>query len=362
MKKGIDTMKREGEKYDRQTVLDLLKGICIIFVIITHYSWNHEQRLIGLFPYFIDMAVPIFMIISGYVFSISYTKKGVHHFEDAYDLVIIANRILRYTIPFLMAYALELVFLNLTGSKIGFIRILTGFFTGGFGPGSYYYPEMIQITFFLPVILFSMKKNPNVGLAFWFLFNAFYEFIKTVVGLDQRIYRLSLFRYTFLVAFGCFMYLKKGQKINKAIAGGSFFVGFIYILITKYFGYHTHIINNHWRGTSFMAALYIAPIIMFIVSKFGAVSFKPIEVIGKASYNVFLTQLVYYSLEVGIITKWTDNIALHVIFNVVVCVLAGLVFYLIEDKITRKIIQWIDPLLNRAKKCLNQQNAQTTFN
>ena len=107
-----------SEKFDRQTVLDVIKGICIIFVVITHYGWDEKQRLVGLFPYIIDMAVPIFMIISGYVFSNSYLKKGIYHFEDAYDLSIISNRIIRYTIPFLIAYTIELIFFYL-GNAIG---------------------------------------------------------------------------------------------------------------------------------------------------------------------------------------------------------------------------------------------------
>ena len=37
-----------SEKFDRQTVLDVLKGICIIFVVIAHYGWDKEQKLVGL--------------------------------------------------------------------------------------------------------------------------------------------------------------------------------------------------------------------------------------------------------------------------------------------------------------------------
>ena len=132
----------------------------------------------------------------------------------------------------------------------------------------------------------------------------------------------------------------------------AFAVGFIYILVARYLGYQTKIINNDWRGTSFMAALYIAPIVMYIVYKFGAFSFRPLELVGKASYNVFLTQLVYYSTVPGLITKFTDNIAIHVLFNVSVCVLAGIVFYLIEDKITKRIIQWLNPLIDKIKMML----------
>ena len=50
----------------RNQFIDVLKGICIIFVIITHYNWSNAARLKYFFPFWIDMAVPIFMIISGY--------------------------------------------------------------------------------------------------------------------------------------------------------------------------------------------------------------------------------------------------------------------------------------------------------
>lgn len=352
MTKKIKCSKFESQT-DRYPVLDVLKGICIIFVIITHYGWGENQRLYGLFPYTIDMAVPVFMIISGYVFANAYIKKGITHFEDSYDISIILKRIIRYTLPFLIAYIIELLLFYFEGVQLETVDIIAGFFLGGFGPGSYYFPIMIQITFFLPIILFSMYKNPRIGLVFWFVFNAFYEFIKTLVGLDQSIYRLSLFRYTFILSFGCFLFLQKNKKINKALMWGAFAIGFSFILITQYLGYKTRIINTDWSCTSFMVGLYIAPIVMLIIYKFGTFSFKILEIIGKASYNIFLTQLVYYSTASGYITKYTDNIVIHVIFNIAVCVLAGILFYLIENRITKKIINLISPFINKikAKSC-----------
>lgn len=72
-------MEKESYKNNtsRKPVLDILKGLCIIMIIITHYGWSEKTRLCGLFPYTVDMAVPVFMIISGYVFSNSYIKKGI---------------------------------------------------------------------------------------------------------------------------------------------------------------------------------------------------------------------------------------------------------------------------------------------
>lgn len=338
-----------SSKSKRQTVIDVLKGLCIIFVIITHYGWEEKHRLWGLFPYIIDMAVPVFMIVSGYVFSNSYINKGITQFENAYDLHIISKRIIRYTVPFVMAYLVELIWFFGIGEAVNYKDIVFNFFTGGYGPGSYYYPLMIQVTFILPIILFGMKKNPRVGLFFWFWINAFYELIKTIVGLDQEIYRLSVFRYVFLLAFGCYIFLRRSNRVNKVFLSVSWIIGFIFIFFTRYLGYQTKIINNDWKGTSFMSALYIAPIVMIIIYKYETFSFKPIEVIGRACYNIFLTQLVYYTTVAGRIYTLTDKRYIHVFINVIVCVSVGIIFYMVENRITNKIIIWITPIINKIK-------------
>ena len=53
--------------------LDYLKAICVIMVIITHYEW--EDKGSPFFTMVINMAVPVFMIISGYNFAMSNRKK-----------------------------------------------------------------------------------------------------------------------------------------------------------------------------------------------------------------------------------------------------------------------------------------------
>ncbi len=61
-------------KEERIHSIDFLKGICILFVIITHSNFTDYQRLIFGFPFWIKMAVPIFMIMSGYTMYTSYEK------------------------------------------------------------------------------------------------------------------------------------------------------------------------------------------------------------------------------------------------------------------------------------------------
>ena len=57
---------QEGKK-QRIEFLDYLKAVCVIMVIITHYGW--EDKTSPFFTMLINMAVPVFMIVSGYNFA-----------------------------------------------------------------------------------------------------------------------------------------------------------------------------------------------------------------------------------------------------------------------------------------------------
>jgi peptidoglycan/LPS O-acetylase OafA/YrhL len=58
---------------------------------------------------------------------------------------------------------------------------------------------------------------------------------------------------------------------------------------------------------------------------------------GKASYNIFLTQMIFFAYVVDIVYKIVPNRALQLIICILVSTLVGYMFYLIESKITRKI-------------------------
>lgn len=62
--------------------LDYLKAICVIMVIITHYDWGDKDS--PFFTMLINMAVPVFMIISGYNFAMSNRKKTGGNLKKMY--------------------------------------------------------------------------------------------------------------------------------------------------------------------------------------------------------------------------------------------------------------------------------------
>lgn len=54
-------------------LIDYLKAVGIIMVIITHYEW--EDKTTPFFTWFIAMAVPIFMLLTSFNFSMSFERK-----------------------------------------------------------------------------------------------------------------------------------------------------------------------------------------------------------------------------------------------------------------------------------------------
>lgn len=319
--------------------LDVMKGIFIIVIIITHFNWQKQERLIALFPFWIDMAVPVFMLISGYVYAASMSKNNISNIYASYSFLFICKKIIRYTLPFSIAFFLELIIYKNITATYSILELILNFICGGLGPGSYYYPVMIQFIFIFPLIYFPIKRNPRKGLLFFFLFNFIYEVLQRAYGLNEGTYRLLIFRYAFLIAFGCFTFIYEGT-IDRKLLVGSFFTGIAYIVLVCYTPYEPRIII-YWTRTSFIAALYIIPVFHVLIKKCGTVSCKPLEVLGKASFNIFLTQMVWYNGASSLIYDNIKSRGAQLILNIVICLTAGTIFYILESSITRYVISKI---------------------
>lgn len=324
------------ETLNRNHFIDVLKGICIIFVVCTHASWTDAQQLKLLFPFWIDMAVPFFMLVSGYVYTKSFQKNGIETLDSAYNKKYLLKNFIRYTIPYFVAFAIDFcvqVFLyirNPTGIKGFLIHEVSLFLQGGNGPGSYYYPAMIQIMFLFPIIYVLVKKYNWKGVFIVAFATFFFEVLKFPYVENEGLYRLLLFRYFMLIAFGSYFAMNKMNKKHW------FFlvVGFCFIILFGYTDYSPKVFK-WWTGTSMFPVLFIIPIFGFLVDK--NIKFAPLEIIGKASYNIFLTQMVYYCYLYGKIKETFGNIYLNTVVSIAICVIIGIIFYEIENRITKKV-------------------------
>lgn len=207
----LETFKNDNVKYSHNQAIDLLKGVCIIFVVFTHFSWTAKERLVMGIPFWIDMAVPIFMLISGYVNTLSYNRKQIKSFADAYAVKNWLKSFVRYTVPYLIIFLLEAVVICIASSlklvpdmTVKWYEYIIALFTGGWGQGSYYYPVLLQFLVFFPCIYFVVKKYAVKGLLACLLANLLWEVVKIPLQISVAFYRLNFFRYIYLVAFGVY--------------------------------------------------------------------------------------------------------------------------------------------------------------
>lgn len=326
----------EGNK-QRIEFLDYLKAVCVIMVIITHYDWTDKTS--PFFTMLINMAVPVFMIVSGYNFAMSNRKRAEGKWSRMYGWPMIKPKLIRFLAPFFTICLIEIFLLSMEDKNINPLRL---FLLGAYGPGSYYVPVMLQLLVVFPVIYMLTDKNARLGLISAGVANLMFEAAVVLFEIDTYYYRLSIGRYLLLIAFGCYLYLHPEHRMKRSQLTVMFVIGIAYLVAV--FGFDRELVLfEHWKTTAMPVAFYIFPIVILLFRKFyhsripGAVG-KFMTWVGQASYHIFLIQMVYYHFELGgplMRAEWY----LAVPFHILVTVPAGLAFYELDKRFIRKLKQ-----------------------
>lgn len=310
--------------------LDYLKAICVIMVIITHYDWGDKDS--PFFTMLINMAVPVFMIISGYNFAMSNRKKTGGNLKKMYAWEMIKPKLIRFLVPFFTVCLIEIVLLVIEDKHINPPRI---FLLGAYGPGSYYVPIMIQLLVIFPIIYKLVEKNARLGIALSGAANLLFEISVKIFDMDKYYYRLSIGRYLLLIAFGCYLYLYSEHRVKRYQLISMFLIGLGYIVAV--FGFDWDIILfDYWKTTAMPIAFYIFPIIVLFFRKFYHLTIpgsagRLLTLIGQASYHIFLVQMVYYHFKLGgKIMSMPWYVAIPI--NIVISVSIGIMFYKLDGQ------------------------------
>lgn len=342
----MDTNQRRGVNMQRNHFLDVLKGILILIVIFVHFPLAYDDTLQFLFPFWACLVIPYFMMISGYVYAISFERRSIHSIGQAYNRILIAEKIIRYTVPYTIAFIAQWIVFRIFGTyqvgirTYGIFALILDYLRGGKGPGNYYYPLMIQLVFLFPVIYFVIKKYNLKGLFYCFLANAAFEVLKVAYGMNEVEYRLLLFRYLFVIAAGCYVAIGdiKPSKKMTALSILCIITGAGFAYLFSYTNYASKVIT-YWRSDSFVVCLLMIPTFGWVLRTVHW-HFKPLELIGQASFHIFLVQLIYYNFADRMYAIIPGR-GLQLTFNIVNCVGAGLLFYYMERPITQYLIKKI---------------------
>lgn len=317
-------------KKQRIEFLDYMKAICVIMVIITHYEWSDKST--PFFTMLINMAVPVFMIVSGYNFAMSNRKKADGSLRKMYAWNMIKPKLIRFLIPFFTVCLIEIVLLYMEDKNINPMRI---FLLGAYGPGSYYVPIMLQLLIIFPIIYVLVEKNAKMGIIISGVANLVFEASIQWFEIDKYYYRLSIGRYLLLIAFGCYLYLHPEQRVKRHQMILMFLLGLAYIVTVFEFDKEIPLFS-YWKTTAMPVAFYIFPLIILLFRKFyhsriPGIFGSLLTWIGKASYHIFLVQMVYYHFELGgSIMQAAWYIAVP--FNILVAVPVGLLFYETDNR------------------------------
>lgn len=287
------TIEFKKNEYDPQ--IDYIKGICILFVIWTHCINRYELGIM-LYPYWGDTAVPIFLLIQVF----HYFKKGVE--LRIPKLLKLWKRII---LPFVIMIALMFIV-----QFYIYYDVTNGVFSPSFywdkrGPGSYYIFIYLELAFVIPLFVPLIKKLSIKWLLVVFvIISQLIEFVTCVTYCPDNIYRITFFRYTFLIFIG-YLLATKGLNLNsKTIIGSIISVIFIFLFsytevnMEPLFCTHLDLWPIcHWICYIYIAYLFIAFLkyTYTILSNRYAFITNFIEKIGKFSYEIYLFQIFYYA-------------------------------------------------------------------
>jgi len=325
--------------------IDFIKTIAITAVILLHSL--PAYILLDIYsPFHISQAIPVFIMVSGIVWYLSYNKITKHTFKDSYTLAYFKHKIKRLIVPFLIIYIIDIVYIitiNFAITTQGLIRILTFQLPSG-GPGSYYTSLIIQIILIAPIIFYCYQKNPNLTLATLVGINFCFELIAPM--LPYWIYYISSLRYLTAFALGIYLsaalrtktafYKTKGFLVLSVLAIASF----VYILV--FMRQPTPFFRPEWETQNLLSFFYtsfIVAIILLVHPLFYGLSNvgRKLNVIGKASYHIFLVQLIYFGVGLNGIFLFTSTSPtlmgmIYVTANLVTTFSLGLIFYYIDKR------------------------------
>ena len=235
--------------------IDFIKGFCIVSVVLTHSLPTVCQDYL-LFMLWGGMAVPLFLLIQ--VFH-TY-KAGL----DSQKRILSLKMVKRIVIPFLLTLCFIGVFRALKGNPIN--EVVFGFLAGGGGAGSYY--PWIYIEFAVLLVLcrpfLKRLKSHQIFLCFLVL-SILLEYVCSIMAISPWLYRITFFRYVFLIALGI-DWVCNGIKLGKKRLFLSI-VSVCFIVLFQYFNPDLEPLFFHtaWKSFHWVCYFYVAYLLMFVL-------------------------------------------------------------------------------------------------
>lgn len=324
----------------REYFLDFLKTICIIFVVVVNTldSVSKEFNQCG-GNYWAGQAIPLFLIITGFLFARSYENKNLTKLSDYYKPKYIFSKLIRYIVPYLFCMVVETIIFASQG-RLTAAQFFINMFRGGQGPGAYYFWTIIELVFIYPLVFALIKKLKFNGLFITFGITLVWDLIVFASQMPEIVYRFIAIRFIFIISFGSYLYLaiKNNIKYKWYFAIPAFCIGLVLMILVDYCHIQMHVYTK-WFKYCEIANLYCIPIASLLIRKFKMNNQWWWSIIGKATWNIYLTQRVFlYNLPR---LSLVNNFVGQVFINELIILPLGLLFWQVESPLSNLIIKKI---------------------
>lgn len=325
-------------KKKRRLNIDVIKAFAIVSVILLHTFDGFLLLGVGA-PFHIWQAVPIFMILQGFNNGGSYKRRDYTETKDFADQDFIVNKSQRLLFPFIIFFIVQTVFLYFdTPDYFASENHLLRLFTGGRGPGSYFVPLTIQAQLIVPFMFLAARKSVSKMLIGSFLVNLLLEVYSLATNMDEELYRILIIRFIFALALGVALSMWGFEKFKTKPFYIASFVSLIYIIGVMYFNWN-FIMEKSWHSQHIPGFIYPLFLIIYVngfeMDEENKLLQKTAE-IGKASYHIFLTQLLYFWKPIQDL-HLNYNPVIGVLLNIFVPLILGSLFYKLEQKMWKKL-------------------------
>lgn len=330
------------QRHERNYFLDLLKIICILGVIFIHVP--HDRSIDKFFgaSFWIYWSVPLFMVISGYTWSLSYQKRNIVSIKDGYNIKVLLNRFLSLFIPFIIMFMFVLIYdlASHTATAEDLLKIL---FVGNMSFGGYYLFLLFQWLLIFPLFYYFTKKYGFVTFMVSYVMSAIWfciRWLSNIWWINSNV----IVGYLPFFCFGTYLGITREKHFNvhdygiMIILVFCLIVGVSFMIIVDY----TPIDLDWFIGTNldqriqnFLGCFYLLPI-CYVLFKCCKIKRKWPTYVGARTYGIYIVQMCFFRY----VSKFIDIVPVLFIVDMLICVVGGLIFHvLICELLTEKLIK-----------------------
>lgn len=285
---------------ERFNYIDFLKGVAIIFVILTHTM--NPDTLVQLHAAFhIWQAVPVFIAVTFYLNFSKLDKMSVNCVErkcivnQYYSKKNFARLFKKIILPWMIVVLIELILVYIYSIYTSSGELMTTFINrGGIGPGAYYFYIYMQFWVLMPFIylLQSIHKRPMFGVILMFIINAILNIACNYSEVNPEAWRCLFVRYLFLSCISYIWLRYDNLNVWLLIALSCVSVAYWYLFDSS-FGMLTY--SESWAEFNWPAYFYTLLFIKLLGGIYTCIAnFKFTEKIcflGRNSWYIFLLQM-----------------------------------------------------------------------